>query len=110
MGNSSRLSKYLKQSAVLQQPLVDATGKIIQNIHGEPEYGAPISIKCRKESLNVVDSNSVGQYIRTVNVYYIDTSVIPVINSRINGNTVTQITDYVDGTGMLIGYQVQTNA
>ena len=101
-----KLTKYLKQTAVIENVALNIDGKPKLDAYGQPEYSAPITVKCRKEPYQGRASTSYGQYVNFSTTYYFDESTKISSGDRVDGHEVQNITDYIDGLGNLVGYQV----
>lgn len=102
----SRLSKYLKQTAVLEKVKKDASGLPVMDSYGKYTYESPVNIKCRREPAKMNVLSATGQYKNHSDTYYVDESVKIGIHDKLDGNLVLSVYDYVDGSGQLVGYEV----
>ena len=101
-----RMTKYLKQTAVVEHVLYKPDGKPELDVYGHPAFGEPVTVRCRKEPYRVRTSTGYGQYVDYTNTYYFDESVKIQSGDRVDGHEVQSIADYVDGMGQIIGVQV----
>lgn len=101
-----KMTKYLKQTALVENVVYGEDGKPRLDVYGHPEFGAPYTVKCRKEPYRVRTSTGYGQYVNYTTTYYFDESVQIQSGDRVDGQEVQSITDYVNGMGELIGVQV----
>lgn len=104
----SRLSKYLKQDTTFQPVVRDITGKPLLNEYGVPEYGAVVQVKCRKETMAVQAETGLGKYLSLGLTFYVDDSIKPQSSDLMDSKTILEVVDYIDGSGVLIGYEVHT--
>lgn len=102
----SRLTKYLKQTCMVQPYKVDATGKAVRNIYGELEYELSMSCKCRHEVSMQDIQVANGSIIRSTAKYFLDESTPILADYRIDGYTVLSVVSLVDATGRVEGYEV----
>ena len=101
-----KMTKYLKQTAVIENVVLDSKGKAKLDAYGQPEFGTPITVKCRKEPYRARASTGYGQFVNLTTTYYFDESVTIRSGDKVDGHAVQSIVDYVDGLGQLVGYQV----
>lgn len=101
-----RMTKYLRQTAVIEHVALNSDGKPKLDAYGQPEYTAPVTVKCRKEPYRGRASTGYGQYVNYATTYYFDETTKINSGDRVDGQEVHSITDYVDGLGNLVGYQV----
>lgn len=103
---ATRLTKYLRQTAQFEAVTVGPNGKPSLNDYGEPAYAGAITVRCRKEPYKAVEGSISGQYVEYSYTYYLDNSVQPKVGDKLDGMVVQQVTDYIDGLGKLVGYEV----
>lgn len=102
----SRLTRYLKQTAVLESVVLNEDGEPVMDAYGKYQYQEPQVVKCRKEITEDIASSDGGHYVRYSYTYYVD-ETIPVHNDdKLDGKLVVGVGEYVDGAGQLIGYEV----
>lgn len=101
-----RMTKYLKQSATLETHQVDSKGQPMLDEYGQPLFSVPNRVKCRKEVYKSRSNSDLGQYVDFANVYYFDASVRVSEGDRIDGHEVRNVSEYYDGMGVLVGYEV----
>lgn len=102
----SRMTKYLKQTALLEKVRYDEFGKPIMDIYGEYTYDPPVSVKCRKEPSFRNYNSSTGQYEARSGKYYTDDAIPVRVKDLIDGKVVMDVYEYYDGAGTLVGYEV----
>ena len=101
-----KLTKYLKQTAVIENVVLGTDGKPQLDAYGQPSFGTPTTVKCRKEPYRVRATTGYGQFVNFTTTYYFDESVQIRSGDIVDGHEVQSIADYVDGLGNLVGYQV----
>ena len=101
-----RLTKYLKQTAVIELHRRNEDGKPKLDAYGQPEFDAPIRVRCRVEPYQARATTSYGMSVLYTNTYYIDETIKVRNGDRIDGHEVQSVEAYVDGSGKLIGYRV----
>lgn len=102
----SRMSKYLCQSAVIEIAEKDEYGKVLMDEYGNIKYHDPVTVKCRKEPYVAKYTTASGQSAPYKTTYYFDESVTPSIDDRLDGSLVLNVSEYRDGVGSLVGYEV----
>jgi len=101
-----RLTKYLKQTASIENHVLTEQGSAKLDAYGRPVYSAPVTVKCRKEPFTARSSTSYGQFVNYTTTYYFDESVKIAAGDLVDGHEVQSIEEYVDGRGILVGYRV----
>lgn len=104
---ASRLTKYLKQKAEFKAVVRDENGDPQLNVYGEPSYTFGAMIPCRKEPYKALNTGEAGLVITANHTYYLDNTVQPRVEDMLDGNTIKDVIDYVDGMGTLVGYEVR---
>lgn len=102
----SRMSKYLNQRATLEVIQRDEMGQPIKDAYGKYSYEAPVTVRCRREVTKSVASTGNGLYISYSYTYYIDETIKVSEGDRIDGYEVQRVAEYVDGAGVMVGYEV----
>lgn len=102
----SRMTRYLKQTCMVEAYKVDGQGKPVQNRFGELEYMPPVQVKCRHEISNRDIKTDNGSVVRSTARYFFDTSVVIKADYRVDGDVVLIADGYVNGNGKLEGYEV----
>lgn len=104
----SRMTKFLKQTCVLETYQLNADGSPKLNDFGEIQYNAPAVCKCRRERCIQDVETSNGAILKSASRYFLDESVSILADYRIDGRVVLQVADYVNGLGRIEGYEVYT--
>lgn len=83
----------------------DASGEIALNKYGEAQYGAPITLKCRRErtTKDVLTAN--GSVVRSASIYYTDESTVIRPDDRIDGKVVLSVEEYTNELGKTEGFE-----
>ena len=102
----SRLSKYLNQTAKWQKVIKDDTGNPQMDEYSNLAYSDEMTIKCRREPARINYTSSYGQFISYRDVYYVDETVDIAEKDLLDGRSVLAVYPYIDGSGTLIGYEV----
>lgn len=102
----SRMSKYLNQQAKLEIVKKDELGQPIKDAYGKYSYDNAIMVKCRREVTKSVASSGTGLYIAYSYTYYVDDSIKVSEGDKIDGYEIQRVAEYVDGAGILVGYEV----
>lgn len=103
---ASRMTKYLKQTATLLPMRMDTDGNVELNNYGEPVYGTQRTVRCRKEPYRVTQRTQTGQIVDVSTIYYFDDSVKPKVGDKLDGSIIQNVSEYWDGSGSLVGYEV----
>lgn len=101
----SRMTKFLRQKCQLERLVVE-NGQPKLNDFGEFQYEAPIELRCRHESSHKDIQTSNGSIVRSTSRYYLDGSQFIAADYRIDGRVVISVTEYVNGLGVVEGYEV----
>lgn len=101
-----KMTKYLRQTAVIENPILDSDGKPKLDAYGRPMFGTPTMVKCRKEPYRARASTGYGHFVNVTTTYYFDDLTAIFAGARVDGHEVQNIADYIDGLGNLVGYQV----
>ena len=102
----SRMTKFLRQSCSVARAVRDSQGNALVDRYGLPQYGAPSTYKCRKETSEEIIQVDNGRMVRSTAVYYFDDSVAVSIGDTIDGKPVLKVDDYVNAYGIRIGGEV----
>lgn len=112
----SRITRYLKQQATLELVRRDVDGKVELDRYGQPTYAEPITVVCRKEPYVTRGSSKAGFFANFSTTYYLDethvlsTSLEDMHNKyigKLDGSQIAYVSEYRDGAGRLVGYEVQ---
>ena len=68
----SRMTKYLKQKCTYEKAKRDENGNILHDKFGDPQYGAPEIIKCRREETIQDVQTSTGAILKSSTRYFTD--------------------------------------
>lgn len=102
----SRMTKFLRQTCVLEIAMIDKDGESILNEFGEYQYEAPKRVKCRHERSHRDVQTTDGSIVRSTSRYYLDGSVSIKAGDRLDGKVVVSVTDCINGLGLSEGYEV----
>lgn len=100
------MTKYLKQTAQLSSMLLDTSGNPLLDMYGDPSYAAPTPVRCRRERRLRDVLSQTGSTVRSETTYYFDESQQLTVGDLIDGKPVLDFEEYVDGNGVLVGYEV----
>lgn len=101
----SRISKYLKQKCIYEQQRLDENGKAILDKYGEPSYKAPVTLKCRRETLVHDVLTSTGSVLKSSTRYFTDARQQIRVNDRLDGKPVLQVQEYINQFGLSEGFE-----
>lgn len=93
----SLLTGYLNQQAQLEEYVRD-------NDYGEPEFGSPATIACRRQTKHELFVTTRGDTKVSAAVYYTDAKVQA--GDRIDGAIIESVLEMVDFGGTVQGYKV----
>ena len=93
----SRMSKFLKQTCILEKALKDSSGCAKLDKFGEVLYAAPQTIKCRRERI-VKDVQSSTRY-------FTDDSIVIEADDRLDGKVIVEVAEYINAKGEPEGYE-----
>lgn len=102
----SRMTKFLKQTAVIQLQVRDANGNAVLDLYGDPSYEAPISIPTRRERTIRDVLTATGAVMRSDTTYYIDEQHLVQIGDLIDGKPIIDFEEYINEHGLTEGYRV----
>lgn len=101
----SRMTKYLKQTCTYEKLQRDESGKVLLDKYGEPRYGAPVLIKCRREvTVKDVQTNT-GAILKSSTRYFTDERHTIQSNDRLDGKPVLEVQEYVNQFGVSEGFE-----
>lgn len=101
----SRMSKYLKQVCLYEQCKRSENGTVLHDKFGEPLYGAPIQIKCRREiSIQDVQTNT-GAILKSNTRYFIDNKYKVQADDKLDGKCILKVAEYTNQSGKAEGYE-----
>lgn len=101
----SRMTKYLKQTCILEQCKIKADGSIKLDKYGDPEYETPVHIKCRKEtSVQDVQTNT-GAILKSSTKYFIDNKYAIRANDKLDGMYILKVVEYTNQFGKPEGFE-----
>lgn len=105
----SRMTKYLKQRALVQHISRDSNGDPILDDYGDsiPESTAKY-YKCRRVRSTKDVLAQGGAVITNTTTYYFDNSLKLEIGDLVDGKPILTIQDYVNERGISEGYEVST--
>lgn len=102
----SRMTKYLKQTATIQRMLLDSNGNAKLDMYGEPMYGTPIKLKCRRERVLKDVLTPSGAVKRSSTCYYLDSQSSISFGDLIDGKSILDFEEYTNEYGKTEGYMV----
>ena len=86
----SRMSKFLKQTCVLEKALRSPNGSTKLDKCGEIMYDAPQTIKCRRERIIRDVQTNTGAILRSSTRYFTDDSVVIAAEDRQDGRAIVE--------------------
>jgi hypothetical protein len=101
----SRITKYLKQKCTYEKAKRDASGKILLDKFGEPQYEAPETIKCRRETTIQDVQTNTGAILKSTTRYFTDDTHIIQANDKLDGKAVLKVQEYIDQFGRAEGFE-----
>lgn len=102
----SQMTKFLKQSCVVEPYQLDDQGHAVLNMFGEIQYQPCVTCRCRHELAcqDVLTSN--GSIVKSASRYFLDGDIEVKADYKIDGKVVLTVSAYVDSRGSTIGYEV----
>lgn len=102
----SRMSKYLKQTVLIERVKLDTSGKPTMNAYGELEYEAAKQIPCRRERYIKDVTMPNGAVVQSSTQYY---TVVEIgMNDKLDGNVVLMLEEYTNEAGQPEGFRSVT--
>lgn len=80
-------------------------GEVLLDRYGEPEYGVPVVLKCRREQTTKDVQTANGAVLRSYTVYYLDEAQVIRSGDKIDGRTVLAVTEYTNERGESEGFE-----
>lgn len=102
----SALTRYLKQKATIESFISDKDGTPVLDAYGQPTFKRGTVHRCRREHKSSVNTTGYGQFDNVHSTYYFDESVTVRVGDRVDGHLVQDVYEYVNGDGVIIGYEV----
>ena len=103
----SRMTKFLKQSAVITYAQREADGSVKLDMYGDPLYNlGSAPVKCRRERATKNVLTTGGAAIMNTTKYYLDNSVNIELGDKIDGKVVQTVKDYINSVGESEGWEV----
>ena len=101
----SRMTKFLRQTCIYEKCILKSDGSVDLDKYGEPQYEAPIRIKCRKET-NVQDvQTNTGAILKSSTRYFIEGKYLVRADDRLDGKCVLKISEYINQFGKIEGFE-----
>lgn len=101
----SRLTKFLKQTCLLEQARHSDSRDIQLDKFGEVVYKPAVPVKCRKEQTIQDVQTSTGAVLRSSTRYFLDNSYSVEADDRLDGRAVLTVETYVNELGQVEGYE-----
>ena len=102
----SRMTKFLKQTCVVQPYISDLKGQPKLNQFGEIQYDEPRVCKCRHEISYQDVQVTNGSLVKSTSRYFLDESLEIKADYQIDGHAVLSVSTYVNQFGKTEGYEV----
>jgi hypothetical protein len=101
----SRITKYLKQSCTYEKLKLNRNGTVALDKFGEPQYEAPVIIKCRREvTVQDVQTNT-GAILKSSTRYFTDDKHAIRVDDKLDGRPVLKMQEYTNQFGVAEGYE-----
>lgn len=101
----SRITKYLKQKCTYEKLVRDSKGNAVLDKYGEPSYEAPITIKCRRETLIHDVLTNTGSILKSSTRYFTDVEPDIQANDKLDGKPVLKVQEYINQYGVAEGFE-----
>ena len=101
----SRITKYLKQKCTYEKLKRKEDGTVLLDKFGEPQYEAPVTIKCRREvTVQEVQTNT-GATLKSNTRYFTDDKHTIQANDKLDGLIVLKTQEYINQFGKAEGFE-----
>ena len=101
----SRMTKYLKQKCTYEKAKRDENGNILHDKFGDPQYGAPEIIKCRREETIQDVQTSTGAILKSSTRYFTDDKQSIKAGDKLDGKSVLKAQEYINQFGSAEGFE-----
>lgn len=101
----SRITKYLRQQCSYTPTRRDSKGKVLHDKFGEPLYGVPVVVKCRREE-NIQDvQTNTGAILKSSTLYLLDDLYKIRADDLLDAKPVLKVQEYINQFGTVEGYE-----
>lgn len=101
----SIMTKFLKQRCTYEQCKRKADGSVKLNMYGEPEYEAPVQIKCRREETVQDVQTNTGAILQSSTRYFVDNKFDIHAEDKFDGKPVLKLVEYINPLGKVEGFE-----
>ena len=101
----SRVTKYLRQKCTYEKAQRDAQNQVVHDKYGEPQYEAPVVIKCRREQFVQDVQTATGSILKSSTRYITDGLHNIQTADKLDGMYVLKVQEYVNQFGKVEGYE-----
>lgn len=101
----SRMTKYLKQKCSYEKLKRDENGKVLLDKFGEPQYEAPVVIKCRFETGTQEVQTNTGAVLTSIARYFTDDKQSIQLGDKLGGRSVVKTQEYINQLGVAEGFE-----
>lgn len=101
----SRMTKFLKQKAVLQLVKRDELGNPEIDIYGDISYEDAVTVRCRKRRNFKEVLSAGGVIIRSAITYTLDDSYEITVGDLLDGKPIIDYYEYVNENGIREGFK-----
>ena len=101
----SRMTKFLNQTCIFERAKRNDEGVALLDKFGQPQYEAPVRIKCRREKVIKDVQVNTGAILRSSTRYFTDESQCIEADDRFDGKTVLQVEEYTNQLGKTEGFE-----
>lgn len=101
----SRMSKYLKQKCTYEKMKLDDNGDVLHDRFGEPQYEAPIVIKCRFETTIQDVQTNTGAILKSSIRFFTDGKQSIRAGDKLGGRPVLKVQEYINQFGEAEGFE-----
>lgn len=101
----SRMTKFLRQSCVLEKAQRNSVGDVNLDEYGDILYENPQTLKCRRERFVKDMQTNTGATLKTSSRYFLDESVAVEADDRIDGKVILSVEEYTNQQGLCEGYE-----
>lgn len=101
----SRVTKYLRQKCTYEQLKRRENGEVLLDKFGEPQYEAPVVIKCRRETTIQDVQTNTGAILKSSTRYFTDDKHTIQADDKLDGAAVLKTQEYINQFGETEGFE-----
>jgi hypothetical protein len=103
----SRMTKFLKQTAVVEFLIRDSNGEAKLDKYGDPVgFTGKVTVKCRRERDTKDVLTNGGSAVVSTTKYFFDNSINVEIGDKVDGKPILNVSDFINDLGISEGWEV----